>query len=76
MSNPTSFALLKRSNSYRYVFYEAADCVRRKSTRTRSKAEATKAPSNLKDLLNPKARVILSRITCIAGIDHPSVLPS
>jgi hypothetical protein len=76
MSDPTNFSLLKRSNGFWYVLYEENGCVRWKSTRTRSKAEATKALSILKDLLNPKARVILSRISCIAGIDHPSVFPS
>ena len=64
MSDPANYSLLKRSNGFWYVLYEADGRTRWKSTRTRSRAEATKSLSNLKDLLKPRARVILlSRFT-------------
>jgi site-specific recombinase XerD len=59
MSDPTSFSLLKRSNGFWYVLYETDGRIRWKSTHTRSKQEATRSLSNLKDLLKPRSRVIL-----------------
>jgi integrase len=59
MSEPKSFSLLKRSNGFWYVLYADEGRVRWKSTRSRSKQEALKSLSHLKDLLKPKVRVVL-----------------
>jgi hypothetical protein len=59
MSEPTSYSLLKRSNGFWYVLYADEGRVRWKSTRSRSKQEALKSLSHLKDLLKPKVRVVL-----------------
>jgi hypothetical protein len=59
MSDPVNYSLLKRSNGFWYVLYEADGRMRWKSTRTRSKQEVAKSLSHLSQLLKPRARVIL-----------------
>jgi len=59
MSDPANYSLLKRSNGFWYVLYEADGRIHWKSTRTRSKQEAAKSLSHLSELLKPRERVIL-----------------
>ena len=59
MAEPTSYSLLKRSTGFWHVLYRSENRLGWKSTRTRSKQEALKSLSNLKDLFKPKACVVL-----------------